>query len=99
MAKTRHHDESERVAFVAAFLLPLLLWRTYAFWVYLAYIGAICLEYKFHLPTGEVVCVILWFFVVYTERRPAIAACTSLCLHHLFFKWPGRVYAYEWKEV
>jgi len=99
MAKTSHHDESERVAFLAAILLPLLLWRTYTFWGYLLYIVAICLEYKFHLPFGEVASIVLWFFVVYTERRAAIAACTSLCLHHVFFKWRRRVYAFERKEA
>jgi len=81
-----YDDESYRVCFVATIVLPFFLWHTFALWVYIVYLIARFIEYKYNWPVSGVFSVLLWVFVVHTERWIGIAACTSLCTHHLFFK-------------
>jgi len=81
-----YYDESKRVSLAATIVLPFFLWRTFALWVYFFYLIGCAIEYKYHWPFCGVLSVVLWVFVVHTERAVGIAACTSLCVHHLFFK-------------
>lgn len=81
-----YYDESSRVFVAATIVLPFFLWKTFALWVYFVYLAGRVIERKYHWPVCGVLSVVLWVFVVYSERTIGIAACTSLCTHHLFFK-------------